>query len=209
MSGKIHKMILESWKKFKNFKFERNSIWICFTQLVQIARTAVASNYSENSFISTLSELFCCWTKSRTQKNIWVKYKDNFNLLYCERERVVYFFYVVILFIFPPGIFDFVVVVLTDLCHWIYPYFLPRYPVQVETFTFFQTFNWFSFRSSRLRFHLLNIRLNRYFKKSSKIEKIEKFIKKCKLGDWWVNHFFQKILSFSTLGLCFTSSVKI
>ena len=92
MSGKIHKMILESWKKFKNLKFERNSIWICFTQLVQIARTAVASNYSENSFISTLSELFCCWTKSRTQKNIWVKYGDNFNLLYCERESGLFIF---------------------------------------------------------------------------------------------------------------------
>ena len=89
MSGKIHKMILESWKKFKNFKFERNSIWICFTQLVQIARTAVASNYSENSFISTLSELFCCWTKSRTQKNIWVKYEVTF---YIVRKRVVYLF---------------------------------------------------------------------------------------------------------------------
>jgi len=50
-------------------------------------------------------------------------------------------------------------------------------------------------RSSRLRFHLLNIRLNRYFKKSSKIEKIEKFIKKCKLGDWFVLYQLSKNLN--------------
>ena len=38
--------------------------------------------------------------------------------------------------------------------------------------------------SPRLRFHLLNMRLNRYFKKSTKIEKIERYIKQCNLGDW-------------------------
>merc|ERR1719333_360805 len=39
-------------------------------------------------------------------------------------------------------------------------------------------------KSSRLRYHLINMRMNRYFKKSSKIAKIESFISKCKLGDW-------------------------
>eukprot|EP00090_Calanus_glacialis_P014519 TRINITY_DN23321_c0_g1_i1.p1 TRINITY_DN23321_c0_g1~~TRINITY_DN23321_c0_g1_i1.p1 ORF type:complete len:250 (-),score=26.19 TRINITY_DN23321_c0_g1_i1:511-1155(-) len=50
-------------------------------------------------------------------------------------------------------------------------------------------------RSSRLRFHLLNMRLNRYFKKSTKIEKIEKYIKKCKLGDWFVLYQLSKNLN--------------
>ena len=40
-------------------------------------------------------------------------------------------------------------------------------------------------RSSRLRYHLINMRMNRYFKKSSKVAKIETFVCKCKLGDWW------------------------
>ena len=39
-------------------------------------------------------------------------------------------------------------------------------------------------RSSRLRYHLINMRMNRYFKKSSKVAKIETFVCKCKLGDW-------------------------
>ena len=29
------------------------------------------------------------------------------------------------------------------------------------------------------------MRMNRYFKKSSKVAKIETFVCKCKLGDWW------------------------
>lgn len=50
-------------------------------------------------------------------------------------------------------------------------------------------------RSSRLRYHLLNMRLNRYFKKSTKIEKIEIYIKECKLGDWFVLYQLSKNLN--------------
>ena len=39
-------------------------------------------------------------------------------------------------------------------------------------------------RSSALRYQLINMRMNRYFKRSARIEKIEAFIYQCKLGDW-------------------------
>lgn len=50
-------------------------------------------------------------------------------------------------------------------------------------------------KSSRLRYHLINMRMNRYFKKSSKIAKIEAFISKCKLGDWFVLYQLSKNLN--------------
>jgi len=39
------------------------------------------------------------------------------------------------------------------------------------------------------------MRLNRYFKKSGKIVKIEKFIRSCKLGDWFVLYQLSKNLN--------------
>merc|ERR1712106_704433 len=49
--------------------------------------------------------------------------------------------------------------------------------------------------SSRLRYHLINMRMNRYFKKSSKVAKIETFVCKCKLGDWFVLYQLSKNLN--------------
>jgi len=49
--------------------------------------------------------------------------------------------------------------------------------------------------SARLRYHLLNMRLSRFFKKSTKREKIEKYIKECKLGDWFVLYQLSKNLN--------------
>ena len=43
------------------------------------------------------------------------------------------------------------------------------------------------FRSAIVRFQMINLRMNRYFRRSSaKLQKIESYIKQCKLGDWWV-----------------------
>ena len=39
-------------------------------------------------------------------------------------------------------------------------------------------------RSAWLRFKLLDIRLNRYLRRSPKIQNIKQFILECKLGDW-------------------------
>lgn len=50
-------------------------------------------------------------------------------------------------------------------------------------------------KSSRLRYHLINMRMNRYFKKSSKVAKIETFVCKCKLGDWFVLYQLSKNLN--------------
>merc|ERR1711915_800956 len=50
-------------------------------------------------------------------------------------------------------------------------------------------------QSAWLRFQLLNLRLSRYFKKSGKIVKIEKFIRSCKLGDWFVLYQLSKNLN--------------
>ena len=41
-------------------------------------------------------------------------------------------------------------------------------------------------KSAWIRYELLNMRMNRYFRKSKRITKIEIFIRQCKLGDWWV-----------------------
>jgi len=50
-------------------------------------------------------------------------------------------------------------------------------------------------QSAKLRFQLLNMRMNRYFKRSSKVEKIEYYVSKCKLGDWFVLYQLSKNLN--------------
>jgi len=50
-------------------------------------------------------------------------------------------------------------------------------------------------RSSALRYQLINMRMNRYFKRSARIEKIETFIYQCKLGDWFVLYQMSKNLN--------------
>jgi len=49
--------------------------------------------------------------------------------------------------------------------------------------------------SGCVRYQLINMRMNRYFKKSSKIRKIELFICNCKLGDWFVLYQLSKNLN--------------
>ena len=49
-------------------------------------------------------------------------------------------------------------------------------------------------RSAWLRFKLLDLRLHRYFKRSSKIDLIRNFILACKLGDWWIYIYFKFLL---------------
>jgi len=49
--------------------------------------------------------------------------------------------------------------------------------------------------SPELRFQLINMRMNRYFKRSAKIVKIEHFISQCKLGDWFVLYQLSKNLN--------------
>merc|ERR1719410_2536192 len=46
-----------------------------------------------------------------------------------------------------------------------------------------------------LRFQLINMRMNRYFKRSHKIEKIESYLCSCKLGDWFVLYQLSKNLN--------------
>ena len=50
-------------------------------------------------------------------------------------------------------------------------------------------------RSAWLRFQLLNLRMNRYFRRSTKMEKIRAFIVECKLGDWFVLYQMSKNLN--------------
>lgn len=50
-------------------------------------------------------------------------------------------------------------------------------------------------RSSWLRFKLLDIRLHRYLKKSSKLEFIKTYILECNLGDWFVMYQLSKNLN--------------
>jgi len=50
-------------------------------------------------------------------------------------------------------------------------------------------------KSSYVRFHLINMRMNRYFKRSAKIIKIENFVTQCKLGDWFVLYQLSKNLN--------------
>merc|ERR1711894_82834 len=50
-------------------------------------------------------------------------------------------------------------------------------------------------KSSWIRYELLNMRMNRYFRKSKRITKIEIFIKQCKLGDWFVLYQLSKNLN--------------
>jgi len=49
--------------------------------------------------------------------------------------------------------------------------------------------------SPEMRFQLINMRMNRYFKKSSKMVKIEHFVSQCKLGDWFVLYQLSKNLN--------------
>ena len=50
-------------------------------------------------------------------------------------------------------------------------------------------------RSSWLRFHMIHMRMNRYFKRSTKMDKIRAFIDECKLGDWFVLYQMSKNLN--------------
>jgi len=50
-------------------------------------------------------------------------------------------------------------------------------------------------RSPWLRYQLINMRMNRYFKRSAKIVKIENFVSQCKLGDWFVLYQLSKNLN--------------
>ena len=52
-----------------------------------------------------------------------------------------------------------------------------------------------AYRSAWLRFQLLNLRMNRYFRRSTKMEKIRAFIVECKLGDWFVLYQMSKNLN--------------
>merc|ERR1719471_2534267 len=49
--------------------------------------------------------------------------------------------------------------------------------------------------SATLRFQLINMRMNRYFKRSHKITKIENYLNNCKLGDWFVLYQLSKNLN--------------
>ena len=46
-----------------------------------------------------------------------------------------------------------------------------------------------------MRFQLINLRMNRYFKRSSRIVKIENYLNKCSLGDWFVLYQLSKNLN--------------
>jgi len=50
-------------------------------------------------------------------------------------------------------------------------------------------------QSSFVRYQLINLRMNRYFKKSTKLTKIESFITQCTLGDWFVLYQLSKNLN--------------
>jgi len=50
-------------------------------------------------------------------------------------------------------------------------------------------------KSSWIRYELLNMRMNRYFRKSKRISKIETFIRQSKLGDWFVLYQLSKNLN--------------
>lgn len=50
-------------------------------------------------------------------------------------------------------------------------------------------------QSAKLRYQLINLRMNRYFKKSTKITKIESFITQATLGDWFVLYQLSKNLN--------------
>ena len=67
--------------------------------------------------------------------------------------------------------------------------------------TLYQFFDWkymstaFFFRSSWLRFQMINMRMNRHFKNSPKMRNIRAFIDDCKLGDWFVLYQLSKNLN--------------
>ncbi|XP_040576862.1 innexin inx2-like [Lepeophtheirus salmonis] len=47
-------------------------------------------------------------------------------------------------------------------------------------------FRFFQYCCPRFRFHVFKMRLNRYFKNNKNSEKIEDFISKCPIGDWFI-----------------------
>ena len=50
-------------------------------------------------------------------------------------------------------------------------------------------------RSSTVRYQLINMRMNRYFRSSHKTVKIENYLNNCKLGDWFVLYQLSKNLN--------------
>ena len=49
--------------------------------------------------------------------------------------------------------------------------------------------------SARLRFYLLKLRMNRYFKRSKNMDKVRNYIYKCSRGDWFVLYQLSKNLN--------------
>ena len=49
--------------------------------------------------------------------------------------------------------------------------------------------------STRLRFYLLKIRMNRYFKRNANMDKVRTYIEKCSRGDWFVLYQLSKNLN--------------
>ena len=50
-------------------------------------------------------------------------------------------------------------------------------------------------KSSWLRFKMIEMRMNRYFRRSTKMDKIKAYIDDCKLGDWFVLYQMSKNLN--------------
>ena len=50
-------------------------------------------------------------------------------------------------------------------------------------------------QSAGVRFQLINMRMNRYFKRSHRTVKIEHYLSKCRLGDWFVLYQLSKNLN--------------
>jgi len=64
------------------------------------------------------------------------------------------------------------------LIFWWWLYLLLAAGISRLIFRFFQT------RFRFIRFQMINLRMNRYFRRTSKLLKIENYIQQCKLGDW-------------------------
>jgi len=56
-------------------------------------------------------------------------------------------------------------------------------------------FRLFQSGSAIVRYQMINLRMNRYFRRSAKILKIEEYIKQCKMGDWFVLYQLSKNLN--------------
>ena len=81
------------------------------------------------------------------------------------------------------------------LIFWWWLYLLLAAGISRLIFRFFQTrsdqrltYHWWNYIYCRrfrfLRFQMINLRMNRYFRRTSKLLKIESYIAQCKLGDW-------------------------